>query len=304
MVAEMAGWCLCCSARCAAASPTGPWRRRCVVAPLRDRATGVTYYPVASSKMRSFDVEAFLTSPALAGTIVRYHALDTIFSQGDPCETVLYVLSGSVKLVVLSRGGKEAVIGVIEAGDFFGEGALAGQQRRLATAIAMVGSRIRAVPKQQMVSLLHEQRGMADRFIAHMLARTNRLEEDLIDQLFNASEKRLARTLLLLARYGKPSGTRRVLPRISQEVLAEMVGTTRSRVNFFMNKFRKLGFIDYNGDLQVHDALLSVVLQGVPPEPSAEEASAPDGRRKRPRAGARSRTGAGRTRRRASRSRE
>ncbi len=218
-----------------------------------------------SPKRRPFDIEAFLTSRGTAGTVVTYRAGERIYSQGDPCDAILYVLGGSVKMAVLSRGGKEAVVGVIGAGDFFGEGALAGQPRRLATAIAMGESRIRVVPKRQMVRLLHQQRALSDRFITHMLARNNRLEEDLVDQLFNASEKRLARTLLLLARYGKPSGPRRVLPRISQGVLAEMVGTTRSRVNFFMNKFRKLGFIDYNGDLKVHDALLSVVLHEAPP---------------------------------------
>jgi len=258
---------------------------------------------VPSPKLRPFDVEAFLTSPALAGTIVAYHAFETIYAQGDACETVLYVLSGSVKLVVLSSGGKEAVVGVIDAGDFFGEGALAGQPLRLATAIAMVDSQIRVVPKQQMVSLLHDQRGMADRFITHMLARNNRLEEDLVDQLFNASEKRLARTLLLLARYGKPSGPRRVLPKISQEVLAEMVGTTRSRVNFFMNKFRKLGFIEYNGDLTVHDALLSVVLQGSPPASPTKQPPAAV-REKRTTDAGRSRPKGARTTRRASRSKE
>ncbi len=253
-----------------------------------------------SLKKRPFDVEAFLTYPALAGTVVPYHASETIYSQGDPCEAVLYILSGSVKLSVLSRSGREAVVGVIDAGDFFGEGALAGQPLRLATAIAMAETQIRVVPKQQMISLLHEQRDMADRFITHMLARTNRLEEDLVDQLFNASEKRLARTLLLLARYGKPSGPRRVLPKISQEVLAEMVGTTRSRVNFFMNKFRKLGFIEYNGHLTVHDALLSVVLQGEPPEPPPRRPAA--ARAKGTTAAARSRAPGARTRRRASRS--
>jgi CRP/FNR family cyclic AMP-dependent transcriptional regulator len=149
-----------------------------------------------------------------------------------------------------------------------GEGALAGQPLRLATAIAVVDSTIGVVPKLQMISLLHQQHGLADRFITHMLARNKRLEEDLVDQLFNESEKRLARTLLLLAQYGKPHGSRRVLPRISQDVLAEMIGTTRSRVNLFRNKFRKLGFIDYNGELTVHDALLSVVLQGAPAPPA------------------------------------
>jgi CRP/FNR family transcriptional regulator, cyclic AMP receptor protein len=166
---------------------------------------------------------------------------------------------------VLSPSGREAVVGVLGPRDFFGEGALAGQPLRLATATAMAASRILVVPKRQMIRLLHQQHALSDRFITHMLARNTRLEEDLVDQLFNASEKRLARTLLLLARYGKPDGPRRVLPKISQEVLAEIVGTTRSRVNFFMNKFRRLGFIEYNGGgVKVHHALLSVVLHDPP----------------------------------------
>ena len=164
----------------------------------------------------------------------------------------------------MSPNGKEAVVAVLGPGDFFGEGALAGQPMRLATATAMTASRILLVPKRHMIRLLHQQHALSDRFIAHMLARNTRVEEDLVDQLFNASEKRLARTLLLLARDGKPDGPRRVLPKISQEVLAEMVGTTRSRVNFFMNKFRKLGFIEYNGGPKVHHALLSVVLHDTP----------------------------------------
>ena len=200
----------------------------------------------------------------MARTVVEYRPAAAIYSQGDLSDTVFYIQKGSVKLSVLSRTGKEAVVGVLGAGEFFGEGALAGQPLRLATATAMTASKVLVVPKQQMIRLLHQQHALSDRFIAHMLARNNRLEEDLVDQLFNASEKRLARTLLLLARYGKPDGPRRVLPRISQEVLAEMIGTTRSRVNFFMNKFRKLGFIDYNGGLKVHHALLSVVLHDAP----------------------------------------
>jgi CRP-like cAMP-binding protein len=207
---------------------------------------------------------AFLNATGTSGRVVRYRPAAIIFTQGDPSDSVLYIQEGRVKLSVLSRGGKEAVTGVLAAGDFFGEGALAGQPVRLATATAMTASRIRVVPKAQMVRLLHQQHALSDRFIAHMLARNTRLEEDLVDQLFNASEKRLARTLLLLARYGKPDGPRRVLPRISQETLAEMVGTTRSRVNFFMNKFRKLGFVDYNGALKVHHSLLAVVLHDAP----------------------------------------
>jgi CRP/FNR family transcriptional regulator, cyclic AMP receptor protein len=215
-------------------------------------------------KRQQFNAKSFLESPRVAGKVVDYRPAATIYSQGDPSNTVLYIQQGSVKLSVLSQTGKEAVVGVLSAGEFFGEGALAGQPVRLATATAMTASRIRVVPKGQMIRVLHQQHALSDRFIAHMLARNIRLEEDLVDQLFNASEKRLARTLLLLARYGKPDGPRRVLPKISQEVLAEMVGTTRSRVNFFMNKFRKLGFIDYNGALKVHDALLSVILHESP----------------------------------------
>jgi CRP/FNR family transcriptional regulator, cyclic AMP receptor protein len=214
---------------------------------------------------RVFDAEAFLNSPGVDKRRADYSAEAAIFAQGDPADTVLYIQQGSVKLSVLSQAGKEAVVGVLGPGDFFGEGALAGQLVRLATATAMTASRILVVPKHQMIRLLHQQHTLSDRFIAHMLARNTRLEEDLVDQLFNASEKRLARTLLLLARYGRPDGPRKVLPKISQEVLAEMVGTTRSRVNFFMNKFRRLGFIDYNGaSLKVHHALLSVVLLDTP----------------------------------------
>jgi CRP/FNR family cyclic AMP-dependent transcriptional regulator len=213
---------------------------------------------------RPFDAEAFLNAPGVAPRVAAYAPAATIFAQGDVARTVLYIQQGRVKLSVVSRTGKEAVVGVLSAGDFFGEGALAGQPVRLATATAMSATRTLVIPKRQMIRLLHQQHALSDRFIAYMLARNTRLEEDLVDQLFNASEKRLARTLLLLARYGRPDGPRQVLPKISQEVLAEMVGTTRSRVNFFMNKFRKLGFIEYNGGLKVHRALLSVVLHDAP----------------------------------------
>jgi CRP/FNR family transcriptional regulator, cyclic AMP receptor protein len=209
---------------------------------------------------RPFDAETFLNSSGVSRKALIHQAAAVIFSQGDLSNSVLYIQYGSVKLSVVSSAGKEAVVGMLGSGDFFGEGALAGQPVRLATATAMTESRILIVPKRQMIRLLHRQHEFSDRFISYMLARNSRLEEDLVDQLFNASEKRLARTLLLIARYGKPEGPRRVLPRISQQVLAEMVGTTRSRVNFFMNKFRKLGFIEYNGGLKIHDALLSVVL--------------------------------------------
>jgi CRP/FNR family transcriptional regulator, cyclic AMP receptor protein len=216
-----------------------------------------------SKTRRAFDAEAFLTVPGVARRVADYAIGAVIFAQGDAANAVLYLQQGRVKLSVVSQSGKEAVVAVLVSGDFFGEGALAGQPVRLATATAMTASRILVVPKRQMIRVLHQQHALSDRFIAHMLARNTRLEEDLVDQLFNASEKRLARTLLLLARYGKPDGPRDVLPKISQEVLAEMVGTTRSRVNFFMNKFRRLGFIEYNGGLRVHRALLSVVLHDV-----------------------------------------
>lgn len=216
------------------------------------------------SHLPPFDIEAFLSAPDLSPQTSHVGAGATVYAQGEPCEAVYFIQEGSVKLSVLAQNGKVAVVGVLVAGDFFGEGALAGEPIRLSTATTLLRSRILSVPKGQMVELLHEQRALSDRFITHMLARNSRLEADLLDQLFNASEKRLARTLLLLARYGKPQGRLRVLPRISQTALAEMVGTTRSRVNLFMNKFRKLGFIEYNGTLTVHDSLMSVILHDDP----------------------------------------
>ena len=192
---------------------------------------------------------------------VEYEPDAQIFAQGDPAASVMYVEQGAVRLSVLSHSGKEAVVAVLEAGHFFGEGCLASQQQRMATATAMAPSTILAVDKEEMVRQLHLRPAFADRFLTHMLTRNIRIEEDLIDQLFNSTEKRLARTLLLLARYGEPEASHRALPRVSQELLAEMVGTTRSRVNFFMNKFRKLGFIDYNGTLKVNNSLLGVVLR-------------------------------------------
>jgi CRP/FNR family cyclic AMP-dependent transcriptional regulator len=192
---------------------------------------------------------------------VDYKSDARIFAQGDPATSVMYVEKGAVRLSVLSHAGKEAVIAVLENGHFFGEGCLASQPRRMATATAMGPCTILAIDKQDMVRQLHAHPAFADRFLTHMLTRNIRIEEDLIDQLFNSSEKRLARTLLLLARYGEPEASHRALPRVSQETLAEMVGTTRSRVNFFMNKFRKLGFIEYNGGLKINNSLLTVVLR-------------------------------------------
>jgi CRP-like cAMP-binding protein len=192
---------------------------------------------------------------------VDYEPATIIFAQGDPAESVMYVEKGAVRLSVLSRAGKEAVVAMLDAGHFFGEGCLAGQSQRMATASAMAQCTILSVGRKEMVRQLHARPAFADRFLTHMLTRNIRIEEDLIDQLFNSSEKRLARTLLLLARYGEPETSHRALPRMSQETLAEMVGTTRSRVNFFMNKFRKLGFIDYNGGLKINNSLLTVVLR-------------------------------------------
>jgi CRP/FNR family cyclic AMP-dependent transcriptional regulator len=192
---------------------------------------------------------------------VEYEAGTTIFAQGDPASSVMYVADGTVRLSVVSHTGKEAVIAVLDGNHFFGEGCLVGQPLRMATASAMAGSTIIIVERPEMVRQLHAQPAFADQFLTHMLTRNIRIEEDLIDQLFNSSEKRLARTLLLLARYGEPEASHRTLPRLSQETLADMVGTTRSRVNFFMNKFRKLGFIEYNGGLKINNSLLSVVLR-------------------------------------------
>jgi CRP/FNR family cyclic AMP-dependent transcriptional regulator len=192
---------------------------------------------------------------------IDYEPSAVIFGQGDPAPTIMYVESGAVRLSVLSHTGKEAVVAVLDPGHFFGEGCLAGQSQRMATATAMGQCTVLSIDKPEMGRQLRAQPDFAERFLTHMLTRNIRIEEDLIDQLFNSTEKRLARTLLLLARYGEPTASHRALPKVSQEVLAEMVGTTRSRVNFFMNKFRKLGFIEYNGALKINNSLLSVILR-------------------------------------------
>ena len=209
-----------------------------------------------------FDVRAFLESAGVSRRIVRFARGAVVFAQGAQANSVFYIQDGAVKLSVLSSAGREAVVAMLGPGDFFGEGCLAGQPFRMGSATATTPSTILLVDKAKMVGLLHKQHAMSDRFISHMLARNIRIEEDLIDQLFNSSEKRLARTLLLLARYGKQDKPARVVPKISQETLAEMVGTTRSRVNFFLNKFKKLGFIEYDDKLplKVNSSLLSVVL--------------------------------------------
>ena len=214
--------------------------------------------------MASFNAQAFLDSAGLSKTIVEYRRNEVVFTQGDASDSVMYIQKGGVKLSVLSKTGKEAVVAMLGPSDFFGEGCLAGQTVRIGTATAITPTTVLEISKNQMVKVLHEQHALSDRFIAHMLSRNVRIEQDLIDQLFNSSEKRLARALLLLARYGKQDKPRQVVAKISQETLSEMVGTTRSRVNFFMNKFKKLGFIEYNGDLdagiQINSSLLSVVL--------------------------------------------
>src|SRR5437667_3103087 len=214
----------------------------------------------ASKPTTTFNAQAFLDSDGMSRQIVEYKRGEAIFTQGDPCEHVLYIQLGGVKLSVLSKAGREAVVAMLGPGEFFGEGCLAGQPDRMGSATATVDSTILLVDKDHMVRLLHKQHALSDRFIAHMLARNIRIEEDLIDQLFNSSEKRLARTLLLLARYGKHDKPVRAVPPISQETLAEMVGTTRSRVNVFMKKFQRLGFIDYTDGLRVNNSLLTVVL--------------------------------------------
>ena len=208
----------------------------------------------------AFNPEAFLASAGVARTISQYERGDPVFSQGEACKHVFYIQKGGVKLSVLSDAGREAVVAMLGPGDFFGEGCLAGQSVRMSSATAVTGSAILAMKKPVMERLLRQEPAFSDRFITHMLGRNIRIEEDLIDQLFNSSEKRLARALLLLARYGKQDKPQRVVPKISQETLASMVGTTRSRVNFFLNKFRKLGFIEYNGELKINSSLLTVVL--------------------------------------------
>jgi CRP/FNR family cyclic AMP-dependent transcriptional regulator len=207
-----------------------------------------------------FDVEAFLHSAGVSRRVARFARGARIFDQGTPATSVYYLQDGGVKLSVLSAAGKEAVVAMLGPGDFLGEGCLAGQPRRMGSATALMATTVLRIPKREMMRTLHEQPALSDLFINHMLSRNIRIEEDLVDQLFNSSEKRLARALLLLARYGKEDEPLRELPKLSQETLAEMVGTTRSRVNFFMNKFRKLGFIEYNGSVRINKSLLSIIL--------------------------------------------
>jgi CRP/FNR family transcriptional regulator, cyclic AMP receptor protein len=226
-------------------------RRRISVAPRR---------PNAFRKHPDFDVKLFLDSAGLGRKIDKFRKKETIFSQGDIAKNVMYIQEGGVKLTVVNTAGKEAVVAILGPGDFFGEGCLAGQSICIATATAITPTTVLVIEKKEMIRVLHGEHEFSDRFIAHMLSRNIRVEEDLVDQLFNSSEKRLARSLLLLGRYGAPGLPQALLPKVTQEMLAEIVGTTRSRVNFFMNKFRKLGFIQYNGGIRINNSLLSVVL--------------------------------------------
>jgi len=215
---------------------------------------------VAVAKHREFDVNAFLATIGAGRKILAVSAKKRIFTQGDRADAVFYVQTGKVRLTVVSKIGKEATIGIVSGGNFFGEGSLAGQLLRMGSAAAMTDCEILRIEKKSMIDALHREHSLSDLFVAYLLARNIRYEEDLVDHLFNSSEKRLARVLLLLAHFGKEGTPEEVIPKISQETLAEMVGTTRSRVSFFMNRFRKLGFIHYNGGLQVHSSLLNIVL--------------------------------------------
>ena len=209
----------------------------------------------------AFDPKVFLATVNHGRAATAYVAGQIIFSQADPADAVFYIHKGDVKVVVTSEQGKEAVVGIVKAGEFFGEGCLTGQPLRLATATAITDSEILRVERPEMVRVLHEEPSFAELFMTHLLIRNSRVEADLVDQLFNSSEKRLARTLLLLASFGKEGAPQPIPAKVSQETLAAIVGTTRSRVSFFMNKFRKLGFIDYNGHLKVHSSLLTVLLR-------------------------------------------
>jgi CRP/FNR family transcriptional regulator, cyclic AMP receptor protein len=217
---------------------------------------------VAAEKVRKFDPQAFLSTINGGRKIEDFPKKQTIFAQGDSSDAVFYIREGKVKLTVVSKTGKEATIGILNKGDFFGEGCLTGQPRRLCSATAMTDCSLMKIDKKSMMKVLHEEHTFSDMFVAYLLTRNIQYQEDLVDQLFNSSEKRLARILLLLAHFGKEGSQEVAVPKLSQETLAEMVGTTRSRVSFFMNRFRKLGFIDYQAgdELQVHSSLLGVVL--------------------------------------------
>jgi CRP/FNR family transcriptional regulator, cyclic AMP receptor protein len=211
-----------------------------------------------------FDAQVFLAKVGEGKSILEFKKGQSVFVQGDPADTVFYIQKGSVRLTVLSDHGKEAVVGIVEPGQFFGEGCMNGHKLRISTTTAMENCVITAITKTAMIATLHNEPQFAEMFMAYLLTRNSRIEEDLIDQLFNSSERRLARLLLLLAHFGKEGSPQPISPGISQETLADMIGTTRSRVSFFMNKFRKLGLIDYNGHIEVHNSLLSAVLHDKP----------------------------------------
>jgi CRP/FNR family transcriptional regulator, cyclic AMP receptor protein len=213
-----------------------------------------------SKRHSPFNPQVYLDSVGVSRKMGDFRKNQTIFTQGDAANAVIYIQKGSVKFTVVNGGGKEAVVAIFGSGDFFGEGSIAGESVRLGTATAVVPTTVLMIGKKEMIRVLHSEHLLSDRFIAYMLARNSRVEADLVDQLFNSTEKRLARTLLLLARYGNEDQPEKILQKISQETLAEMIGTTRSRVNFFMNKFRKLGFIEYNGKITVNKSLLKIVL--------------------------------------------
>jgi CRP/FNR family cyclic AMP-dependent transcriptional regulator len=216
--------------------------------------------PGTTKKRRNFDAHAFLATIGEGRKFVLFPKKQGIFAQGDAANAVFYIQTGKVRLTVVSKTGKEATIGILGEGDFFGEACMVGQPLRMLTASAMTDCAILRIEKKAMMKVLHREHELSDVFVAYLLGKNIRYEEDLVDQLFNSSEKRLARILLLLAHFGKEGKPENVVPKISQEMLAEMIGTTRSRVSFFMNRFRKLGFIHYNGGLQVHSSLLNVVL--------------------------------------------
>ena len=215
---------------------------------------------MASKQLPSFDAKAFLAKVGSGKTVRTYNAKEILFSQGDAADAVFYIVEGRVKLTVVSARGKEAIVAILEQEGFVGEGCLAGQPLRLAAATVLSASTIVRIDKASMIRLLHDEPTFSEVFMAYLLSRNARIEADLVDQLFNSSEKRLARVLLLLARFGKDSKHEPVIAPVSQETLAEMVGTTRSRISFFMNKFRKLGFIEYNGGMHIHSSLLNIIL--------------------------------------------
>jgi len=227
------------------------WRSQLNMKPKKSKKNG---------KVDSFDPQDFLDTAGVARKVADFRRGESIYSQGEAADSVMYVQKGGVKFSVVNGSGREAVVAMFGPSDFFGEGCMAGQTIRMGTATAITPTTVLVIEKAELLRVLHAEHELSDHFISYMLARNIRVEEDLIDQLFNSSERRLARTLLLLARYGKQDHPDRVLPKVSQETLASMVGTTRSRVNFFMNKFRKLGFIEYNGKIKVNKSLLSVVL--------------------------------------------